>query len=251
MTWSKQKPFSGHPFLLSPAFLSPAPKCRYSPRELPGSIPFQLHKPWFSIFLVSSANFLSYCKREVRSQSPFPGGRPLQGHCLRFTPSPFFNLVHLSICWVYRGKFCLQEKVQEEARSTVLPRGFLISLMRGSIFLFLFKLNISVVLEKFAKFSKLQAVKEKGEICCHVRREGISFKHTKYGDLSAGTFHGRGVWLANTHQIIHLHEKPVTPLCFFSDEKEYLLRLSLNLRQRQKACQALPLREHVKSAEMT
>lgn len=52
-------------------------------------------------------------------------------------------------------------------------------------FPFLFKLNISVVSEKFANFSKLHSVKEKGEICCQVRaREGISFKHPKHGDLS-------------------------------------------------------------------
>lgn len=115
-------------------------------------------------------------------------------------------------------------------------------------FPFLFKPNISVVLEKFANFSKLHAVKEKGEICPQVR-EGISLKHLKHEDFSTGTFHSRRGWLASSHQIIYRHLKPVTPLCFFN--KENLLKLSQNLRQREKACKALLLRENVKSAEMT
>ena len=82
-------------------------------------------------------------------------------------------------------------------------------------------------------------------------REGISLKHLKPKDSSTGTFHGRGGWLASTHQIIYWHLKAVTPLCFFNKEKENLLRLSQNLRQREKACKALLLRENVKSAEMT
>lgn len=117
-------------------------------------------------------------------------------------------------------------------------------------FPFLFKPNISVVLEKFANFSKLHAVKEKGKICPQVR-ERISLKHLKHEDSSTGTLHGRGGWLASTHQIIYRHLRPVTPLRFFNKEKENLLKLSQNLRQREKACRALLLRENVKSAEMT
>lgn len=77
-------------FYLLSSFSPPAPKCRYSPRELPESILFKLHKARFPIFLVSSANFLSYYKREERPQGPFPGSSPLKGYCLRFTLSPPF-----------------------------------------------------------------------------------------------------------------------------------------------------------------
>lgn len=50
---------------------------------------------------------------------------------------------------------------------------------------------------------------------------------------------------------MHWCQKAITPLCFFNGEKENLLRLSQNLRQRENAHEVLLLREDVKGAEMT
>lgn len=95
LSTQKSRPSPTISFCVLPSVSLSAPKYRCSPRGPQEPVPFGLREPWFPVLV--STNFLSCCTREDRPQSPFPGGKPTEGHCLRFTPS-LPRDVHLSIC---------------------------------------------------------------------------------------------------------------------------------------------------------